>query len=186
MVMQRISYEDDHISSLTNCFDCGNNRKFLNFFFSRIRPCNDNERQFLVEHDIQDDYPFLSPCGVEVNFIRPAATPIVYHTFREHDQFMMYGGNLEHAFDSTKLAISSTTGRLYHRFVTMNDMTTNQGREQSMSYGLIRSSVVVALSEKIRVVEDKVFVYNDVYEIDWLPQENEPGVWAMPEDGPAG
>jgi hypothetical protein len=132
---------------------------------------------------MQDEYPYLSPCGMELNFIRPAATPIVYHTIREHDQCIMYGGNLEHGFDGTQLAISSKTGRLYHRFIRENDVTNSDGREQSMSYGLIRSSVAVTLSEKIGVSEEGVFVYNDEYEIDLLPQENEPGVWAMPDDG---
>jgi hypothetical protein len=135
---------------------------------------------------VQDDYPFLSPCGVELNFVRPAATPIVYHTFCEHHKFMLYGGNLEHAFDSTQLAISSTTGRLYHRFIPKKYMTNNQGTEQLMSYGLIRSTVAVALSEKISVGEGSAFVYNEEHEIDCLPPENEPGVWAMPDDGTTG
>jgi Domain of unknown function (DUF4505) len=162
-------------------------RKFLNFFFSRIRPINDKESQFLAEHDIQNEYPFLSPCGEELNFIRPAATPIVYHTFREYDQCLLFGGNLEHAFDPTQLAISSTTGRMYHRFTSKNkNITNSQGREQSLSYGLIRSSIAVALSEKIGFGEESSFIYNDEYKIEWLPQENEPGVWAMPDDIPAG
>lgn len=137
----------------------------------------------MTEHDVQDDYPFVSPCGIELNFIRPAATPIVYHTFRKNDRTLLYGGNLEQEFDSTILAISRTTGRLYHRFIPKNakeDIRQHGG--ESMAYGLIRSSVAVALSEKIGVGADGGFLYDETHEIDWLPEENEPGGWAMPND----
>jgi Domain of unknown function (DUF4505) len=165
-------------------------RKFLNFFFSRIRPANEKEMDFLIEHDLQYDYPFVSPCGVEVNFIRPAATPIVFHTFHQHVGTLLYGGNLEQEFDSKHLAISSTTGRLYHQFFPAKKKkgkkTIDRTGGYKMAYGLIRSSVAVALSEKICVGDDGTFLYCDEYEIDWLPDENEPGSWAMPDDGTVG
>lgn len=54
--------------------------KFLNFFFKRLRRINSNERNFMEEKNIpMCDYPFVSPCGKELNFVRPAATPVVFH-----------------------------------------------------------------------------------------------------------
>ncbi|KAG7364992.1 protein of unknown function DUF4505 containing protein [Nitzschia inconspicua] len=162
--------------------------KFLNFFFSRIRPANDKEIKFLTEHEVQDDYPFVSPCGKELNFVRPAATPIVFHTYREHDSTLLYGGNLQQAFDSTHLVVSAKTGRLYHLFVPPIKKKENLSLPggEKMAYGLIRSSVAVALSENIIIGRDGDFFYNDEHKIDWLADENEPGAWAMPDDGTVG
>src|SRR5688500_12040467 len=44
--------------------------KFLNFFFRQVRQ---------NPHDNADAWPWLSPCGKELNYLRCAATPIVYH-----------------------------------------------------------------------------------------------------------
>lgn len=61
-----------------------------------------------------------------------------------------------------------------------------------MAYGLIRSSVAVALSEKIVAGDNdddddgSTFFYNDEHMIEWLVDEYEPGRWAMPDDGTMG
>lgn len=77
------------------------------------------------------DYPFVSPCGKEINFIRPAATPIVFHTLDDYNRTIIsprnetqddaiatlrYAGSRSIPFDHTQLAISKQTGALYHRF----------------------------------------------------------------------
>ena len=123
--------------------------KFLNFFFSRVRLVNQEEALFLQGHGIEDDYPFVSLCGKEVNFIRPAATPIVFHSLVKGE--LHYGGDLKIPFDPTQLAISEMSGRLYHRF------SLGKGKSPRLTnseYGLIRSTVAVSLSDKIIASEE--------------------------------
>lgn len=151
--------------------------KFLNFFFSRIRRANGNDLDFLQEHSLQDDYPFLSKCGVETNFIRPAATPVVFHSLV--DDTLFYGGSLKVPFESDRLAVSKNSGKVYYRIPTSD---TNIA--EKMEYGLICTSVGVLLSNKISIQEnhDEKFLYDNLFEIDWLPSQCEPGKWAMPEE----
>jgi hypothetical protein len=161
--------------------------KFLNFFFSRIRCADSKEIAFLKSHDVEYDYPYVSQCGVEINYIRPAATPIVFHSLTAEEKFLLYGGNLQQKFDSKMLAISSMTGRLYHRIIhTSTTSSSGEKRKKQSSselgYGLIRSQLAVILADKITEGNDEKFVYNDEAEIDWLPDDNEPGSWAMPHD----
>ena len=147
--------------------------KFLNFFFSRIRHVNEKEFEFLREHDISDDYPFVSKCGAETNFIRPAATPIVFHSLT--NQTLLYGGNLTVRFESDRLAISKKSGKFYYRI---------PDGIGSLKYGLISTSIGVALSNKIIHNENSAqkFLYDNSVEIDWMPSIHEPGSWAMPEE----
>lgn len=98
---------------------------------------------------------------------------------------MLFGGNLSHPFEPERLAISERTGRLYHQIVPTQKKIP---RMSNLGYGLIRSSVAVSLSEKIipGEGEDGVLAFqtlNGVVPVKWLPNEEEPGVWAMPGDG---
>jgi hypothetical protein len=149
--------------------------KFLNFFFSRIRCASPSELEYLASYDAQDDYPYVSQCGIEINYIRPAATPIVFHSLTTSG-LLLFGGNLEEKFDGSKLAMSCTTGRLYHQLDSTNKQQTWQ-----LGYGLIRSQLAVILAEKITEDNEGKFVYDGQTEIDWLPYENEPGRWSMPQ-----
>ena len=106
--------------------------RFLNFFFSRIRRVDasidgnvvnkilsyseniDNDSMVDV---ITNDYPFVSPCGIELNFIRPADTPIVFHDLQRGN--LIFGGSLSQPYNPQHLAISKKTRRLYHEL--MND-----------------------------------------------------------------
>jgi hypothetical protein len=146
--------------------------RFLNFFFSRIQEAKPSDLDFLVEFGYHNDYPFVSKCGKEINYIRPAGTPIVFHTLN-HDGYLKWGGNLQMKFDEQRLAISSRNGRLYHPLVSEG---------MKISYGLIKSSVAVGLADKISEGDEGVFLYDRESVIDWLPIENEPGRWAMPDE----
>lgn len=164
--------------------------KFLNFFFSRIRWASPTEIEHLEGYGFAGDYPFVSKCGAEINYIRPAATPIVFHSLV--DGCLLYGGNLAQKFDCSKLAISEGTGRLYHRLFVNDgaDIQTHSNKitkeRLDLGYGLIRSSVAVSLSEHIQHKNSTgKFRYGSDFEIDWLPSLHEPGNWAMPmpDDG---
>ena len=167
---------------------------FLNFFFSKIRCATVKEIDFLREEmDDEEDsqYPFVSKCGLEINYIRPAATPIVFHTLvTNNDDRLLYGGNLSVQFDSNRLAISKRSGKLYYPVHNNN----NSEDRMKLEYGLISSSVAVTLSDKITIGnnsynynrddDDKEgkFTYNNDTEIGWLPSKNEPGKWSFPDD----
>ena len=153
--------------------------RFLDFFFSRIRKAKKKDLDFLKEHDLQEDYPFVSRCGVETNFIRPASTPIVFHSLVNDTLF--YGGSLRVPFQSDRLAVSKTSGKFYYR-ISKDDEKENTANQ--MEYGLICTSVGVALSNNINICEndEEKFLYGNDSEIDWLPPHCEPGKWAMPEE----
>jgi hypothetical protein len=169
--------------------------KFLNFFFKRLRRINLNEKIFMEENDIPAfDYPFVSPCGKELNFVRPAATPVVFHALlhKQVDQnsqkVLLFGASLEQVYDERNgLAISSKTGRLYHKLTT-KDSSFPQVGDTKCDYGLIRSSVSVTISENICSLEDDcdghqlgiLTVRDEIIPIPTLSPEAEPGPWVMP------
>jgi len=110
-----------------------------------------------------------------VNHIRPVATPIVFHAMV--DGMLYYGGSLKQSFHPKDLAISWSTGRLYHRVESQKGVTT-------FDYGLIRSSVAVTLSEQIQTTEEGdtglgYFEDGIVYPISELPTVIEPGQWGF-------
>lgn len=163
--------------------------KFLNFFFSRIRLANSEEKQFLETFGFTDDYPFVSPCGKEINYVRPACTPIVYQSII--NKTLTYGGNLTQSFQHSDLAICKNTGRLYHKLpARFRDRAKREESNKNVTctaleYGLLRSSVAIALSDIILpATEDceqwKLLTSEGTEDIDWLPEESEASVWAMP------
>lgn len=104
--------------------------RFLSFFFGRVRPIADKQKTYLVEKSCHHDYPFVSLCGQEINYIRPAATPIVFHSIvmsknnetddrqNNHPSFdLIFGGDISIPFDFRSLAISKVNGRVYHPLV---------------------------------------------------------------------
>ena len=99
--------------------------RFLDFFFKRLRP-NDTGRF--------GEYPFLSPCAGELNFVRAADRPIVFHRLRGDE--LVYAATLTCSFKPAALGVS-TDGRLYH--------TAPVGE-----LGLLHSHVALQLGERIR------------------------------------
>jgi hypothetical protein len=159
--------------------------KFLNFFFSRIQRVRDVDREFLALEGAEKDYPYVSLCGKEVNFIRPAATPIVFHSLVGDD--LHFGGNLIRPFDASYLAVSLKTGRLYHKIGKDNKVVCPEKPTQD-EFGLIRSSVAVTLSEHINPGDCDDSESSGLYFcneggsslINQLPQNSEPEEWALP------
>ena len=180
--------------------------RFLDFFFRRLKWVDDTMHAWMNANNISaNEYPFVSPCGKqELNFIRPAAAPIIFHSLVESNdgkgKQLVFGGSMAQPFDEKNgIAISRLNGRLYHRLTThslgrrMFDASNDDVRE----YGLIRSSVAVALSDSIipmdyssnsrTVTEPRKssgLGFQDdqsrLLPIPWLPLDVEPGSWAMP------
>ena len=167
-----------------NITSCIKDEKFLNFFFSRVQKVRKVDRQFLVEEGIDNEYPFVSLCGKEVNFIRPAATPIVFHSLQGNTLY--FGGTLQVPFEPTNLAVSPRTGQLFHK---IQHCSTPLQYEKSSpgEYGLIRSSVAVTLSDRIKpgpADDNDLTLYfcleGQEFLMDKLPTASEPGEWALP------
>jgi hypothetical protein len=152
---------------------------------------------------LTSEYPYVSPCGIELNFVRPAATPIVFHSLQGDE--LSYAGSMVQPFDEKHLAISEETGRLYHRLTGENVLARDRAKNKVVAtqearkdeFGLIRSSVAVALSDRIEVLDRDdadgssgmgIMTESGLLSIPWLPEEAEPGAWAMPssEDTPEG
>lgn len=157
--------------------------EFLNFFFRNLQRVDTNQTQVLQQVNAEQDYPYVSPCGrLELNFVRSADLPIVFHgmiqdTPANEERLLVFGATLVQPFQPDKLAISPTTGRLYHELIKMTDessvddensttnikngskvnhrLTTPLHTSDKLEYGLIRSSVAVSLSEFIIVADDK-------------------------------
>ena len=111
-------------------------KQFLEFFFKRIK-FNDTDRY-------AEDFPYLSLCGRERNFVRCDDQAIVYtHVLPssnpEEPDRLSYGGTgelLTVPFTPEKICLLPWTGRIYHPTV-----------ERTGGIGLIKSSLAIELSK---------------------------------------
>ncbi|MCS6965596.1 MAG: DUF4505 family protein [Candidatus Kapabacteria bacterium] len=76
--------------------------RFLRSFFQQLQP-NTTGRH--------PEYPYISPCGAEMNYVYPADTPIVFQRLQEG--CLWYAGELSVPFAPQKLRFSAE-GVLYH------------------------------------------------------------------------
>ena len=159
---------------------------FLDFFISNLSKSSESDLAFLPEH-VRADYPYVSHCGRERNFVRPADLPIVFHAIVEDDHAAMqlcFGARLQQPFDPRCLAISRRTGHLYHQlFVGPGSKLLRK----TGTHGLVKSSVAITLAERIVRTENNDLGSGmefdsgeSLYTIPYLPDSAEPGSWAMP------
>lgn len=120
------------MKNFTSCFK---DKKFLEFFFKRLK-INDTNRY-------RDDFPYMSPCGRERNFIRCDDVPIVFtHILPpnadNNSELLSYcyaGDLLAVEFEPDKIYMSGS-GKVYH-----------PAPERYGSIGLIRSKLAIELSK---------------------------------------
>ncbi|CAB0015348.1 unnamed protein product [Nesidiocoris tenuis] len=124
--------DDSKMKNFTSCFK---DKEFLVFFFKRIRP---NETDRYVE------FPYISLCGRERNYIRCDDTPLVFTHVRPAENgpgdIFCYGhaGDLMHLpFEPDKLFMCPTTGRVYHPC-----------EERFGSVGLVMSKLAIEISPR--------------------------------------
>ena len=128
-------------------------KAFLAFFFRSLRE-NRNGRY-------EDSFPYISPCGREVNYVRCDDLPIVYTHILDRSgrviedvgiygqspskpdehltETLSYGGTgnlLTVPFDPSKLCVLPTTGRVYYA-----------GLDRLGGVGLVKSSLASELSQ---------------------------------------
>ncbi|KAL0894751.1 hypothetical protein ABMA27_013285 [Loxostege sticticalis] len=124
--------DDARMKNFTSCFK---EKKFLEFFFKRIR-LNKSGRY-------ENEFPYISLCGRERNFIRCDDVPIVYtHIITKepsNEDFMTYGyaGEiLKSPFLPNKIYMLPNTGRVYH-----------PADDKFGGIGLVRSKLAIELSK---------------------------------------
>ena len=136
-------------------------KKFLAFFFKRLRT-NDTGRY-------EDDFPFISPCGREMNYIHCDDLPIVFthlldqngeiiqdiathaqkspSNIKKPSELLSYGGTgnlLTIPFQPGTLCMLPDSGRIYHT-----------APAQGGNVGLVKSSLALALSSFFQYEEGK-------------------------------
>ncbi|CEL92074.1 unnamed protein product [Vitrella brassicaformis CCMP3155] len=81
--------------------------KFLDFFWRQLR-------ENTSRPDLAERYPWVSPCGRELNWVRAEEAPIVFHSLCEGGDapFLTYAGSLRVPFHPEQLV--SSRGRFFH------------------------------------------------------------------------
>ncbi|XP_022659952.1 UPF0598 protein CG30010-like [Varroa destructor] len=128
--------DDARMKNFTSCFK---EHKFLHFFFTRVQL---NKTGFY-----QDEFPYVSPCGVEMNYIRCDDVPIVFtHLLPEHNLLLHNhaGTRLQVPFQPETLCMVAKNGRVYHR-----------GPPRQGGVGLVASKLAIQLSKNFEFADNQ-------------------------------
>lgn len=159
----RLYLEENNCKNVTSSIK---DMKFVDFFFASIKYINETHKEYMNQHNIPTrDYPFVSICQNEWNLIRPAATPIVFHSLIDKEQYLLYGSintlMLREPFDETNgIVISKVSGMLYHKLTTHSYYPLSIRKRypslqtQQPQYALIRSTIALSLSDRIVNLDD--------------------------------
>lgn len=115
------------MKNFTSCFK---EKKFLRFFFNQLRANNTGR---------YPEFPYLSICGRERNFVRCDDCPFVYtHVIQKinHLGYNHAGDLLSLAFEPQKIFMLPETGRVYH-----------PAPERAGWIGLVRSKLAIEFSK---------------------------------------
>ncbi|XP_059197035.1 UPF0598 protein C8orf82 homolog [Centropristis striata] len=120
--------DDTKVKNFVTCFK---DKPFLVFFFTRLRS-NQSGRY-------EEDFPFLSLCGRERNFVRCDDRPLVFtHLLPGDQEQLSYCGGAEKLsvpFRPEALYMHPVSGRVYHPC-----------SERGGLVGLVRSALAIELS----------------------------------------
>ncbi|KAG9471624.1 hypothetical protein GDO78_013969 [Eleutherodactylus coqui] len=123
--------DDTKVKNFITCFK---DKQFLAFFFKRVQR-NESGRYM-------DNFPYISPCGRETNYIRCDDRPVVFtHLLSDESlgaQHLSYCGGgvkLIVKFEPEKLVMLPENGRVYH-----------PAPEKTGGVGLVKSSLAFELS----------------------------------------
>ncbi|XP_076375111.1 UPF0598 protein CG30010 isoform X2 [Megalopta genalis] len=113
--------DDARMKNFTSCFK---DKKFLSFFFKLLKK---NETGRYME-----DFPYISLCGRERNFVRCDDLPVVFTKILQKQDNET---GKEVPFEPGKLYMNIRTGRVYH-----------PAPERVGGIGLVRSKIAIELS----------------------------------------
>lgn len=142
--------------------------KFLTFFFRQLKPTRGGS----FPTSWARDYPFCSPCGKEMNFIKCADKPFVFQELQNNGDhwILTYGsGNQQQTFDPSALVMCEHKGRLYHPIVN------KKIRSHAQEFGLIKSHLAIELGPHMEMVRDSQLCFrwqNQVYPIQTLDKQS--------------
>ncbi|CAG9860102.1 unnamed protein product [Phyllotreta striolata] len=157
--------DDARIKNFTSCFK---EKKFIRFFFNQLR-VNTTGRY--------TEFPYVSPCGRERNFVRCDDRPIVFtHVIQKPDSNDLLlahnhaGDLLTTKFLPNKVIMSPETCRVYH-----------PAPERTGSVGLVASKLAIEFSKSFKFDNGESkppthFTFNDVtyvLEMDWFNIEKD-------------
>lgn len=146
------------MKNFTSCFK---EKKFLKFFFSQLRMNNTNR---------YSEFPFLSPCGKEKNYVRVDDCPFVFtHVVTKEvkgmKQLHLAYNNADELltlkFEPEKIFMLPETGRVYH-----------PAPQRAGSVGLVRSKLAIEFSKSFQFENGEQnaptkFTYNNtLYSLD--------------------
>ncbi|XP_065674996.1 UPF0598 protein CG30010 isoform X2 [Hydra vulgaris] len=119
-------------TKIRNFVTCFKDKAFLVFFYKRIKTNNGGK--------YSDDYPYISPCGLEMNYVRCESKPIVFTDIFEvqNQDFLAFNGLgdlITVPFQPSKLFMFPSTGRIYH-----------PAAEKVGGVGILKTSLAVQLS----------------------------------------
>jgi len=121
--------DDARIKNFTSCFK---DKKFLAFFFKRVK-MNETGRYL-------EEFPYVSPCGREMNFIRCDDRPIVFTHLLSQDakDVFCYAhvNELFVDFQPDHIFMDPENGRVYH-----------PGPSKVGGIGLVCSKLAIAFSK---------------------------------------
>ncbi|CAD6896418.1 unnamed protein product [Tilletia controversa] len=144
--------------NLTSCFK---SIPFLDFFYQRLGPnpatlsppassptSSTNSKASAVQarrrefenEALRSGYPWLSPCGPEMNFVKAEASPVV---FRELDDegYLHWAGSFKMRFQPDKMVVDVETGYLYHPSPSLSPSASSTPAYGE--YSLLSSSLVL-------------------------------------------
>lgn len=131
--------DDTKVKNFVTCFK---DKQFLVFFFSRLR-VNQSGRY-------EEDFPYMSLCGRERNFLRCDDRPVVFTHLLQggsgDQQLLSYCGGAEKLavpFRPEALYMHPVSGRVYHPC-----------SEHGGGVGLIRSALAIELSPSFFYAQD--------------------------------
>ncbi|KAB0797643.1 hypothetical protein PPYR_08636 [Photinus pyralis] len=113
------------MKNFTSCFK---EKKFLRFFFNQLK----------INHTGRyTEFPYISLCGKERNYVRCDDYPIVFtHVLEDKLAFNHAGDLLTLQFQPEKVYMLPTSGRVYH-----------PAPEKTGSIGLVRSKLAIEFSK---------------------------------------
>ena len=116
-------------------------KKALNFFFEHLQP-NDL--------GIEEDYPYISPCWTEMNFVKWYEYPIVFSNLYKNANNKLeisYGGDHIQEFDPSRLKMDGN-GHFLHPL----------DNHKYLKHGSFDTSLSISFGEKVREEDDQFFI----------------------------
>jgi len=157
--------DDARMKNFTSCFK---EKKFLKFFLKRVK---------LNSKDNRGEWPYVSPCGDEMNYIRCDDLPIVYQAivYDGGVPYLSWGdelGLLKFPLDVSGIAMCPLSGRVYH------PAPLRQG-----SIGLMKSKLAIELSNNFVFEENAALPSAIIWKNQHFPLHNK--ILSILEDRPS-